>query len=86
MLPMAIAIWSVITITLIALSIYRAISVTHEEDTLFVSPAEAATKSQYASIVQRMKHLEVVLKIFSFTSGALTVLVAAIWLYEKLYH
>jgi len=85
MLPTVIAIWAVVTVTLIVLSVHRSIFVMREEDTLFVSPAEAGTKSNYAAIVQRMKHLESVLKVFSFASGAFSMLVAAMWLYEKLY-
>ena len=37
------------------------------------------------SVPETIKRLESVLKIFSFASGALTLLVAAVWLYEKLY-
>jgi len=85
MLPILIAIWAVVTVILIALSIHRSIFVIREEDTIFVSPAEAATKDEYASTMQRLKRLETVLKIFSFASGILTVLIAALWLYEKLY-
>ena len=85
MLLTLIAIWTVVTLILIALSIHRSIFVMREQDTLFVSPAERATTSEYATIVQRLKRLETVLKIFSFASGALTLLVAATWLYLKLY-
>ncbi|HXX43341.1 MAG TPA: hypothetical protein VEJ38_01335 [Candidatus Acidoferrales bacterium] len=80
-----IAIWAVVTLVLIALSIHRSIFVMREEDTIFVSPAEGATKEHYATTMQRLKRLETVLKIFSFASGILTVLIAALWLYQKLY-
>lgn len=85
MLPIMIAVWAVVTLVLIALSIHRSIFVMREQDTIFVSPAEAATKAEYATTMQRLKRLETVLKIFSFASGILTVLIAAVWLYEKLY-
>jgi len=86
MLPTMVAIWAVVTLVLIALSIHRSIFVMREQDTIFVSPSEAATKEEYATTMQRLKRLETVLKIFSFASGILTVLIAAMWLYQKLYH
>jgi hypothetical protein len=85
MLPATIAIWAVVTVILIALSIHRSIFVTREQDTIFVSETECSTKNGYATIIDRLKRLESVLKIFSFASGALTLLVAAMWLYERLY-
>jgi hypothetical protein len=85
MLPTIVATWAVVTIVLIALSIHRSIFIMREEDTLFVSEAERGTKAHYAETIQRLKNLEKVLKIFSFASGGLTVLMAAVWLYMKLY-
>lgn len=85
MLPATIAIWIVVTVILIALSIHRSIFVTREQDIIFVSEAERTTKNEYAGIVARLRRLEVVLKIFSYASGVLTILVAALWLYERLY-
>jgi len=86
MLPTLVAIWAVVTVILIALSIHRSIFVTREEDTIFVSEGDRSTKDEYATIMKRLKRLETVLKVFSFASGSLTLLVAAVWLYEKLYH
>ena len=85
MLPATIAIWVVVTVILIALSIHRSIFVTREQDTIFVSETERSTKNEYATIIERLRRLESLLKIFSFASGALTLLVAAMWLYERLY-
>ena len=85
MLPTIVAIWAVVTVILIALSIHRSIFILREEDTIFVSAGERSAKSEYAETIQRLKRLESVLKIFSFTSGALTLLVAGMWLYERLY-
>lgn len=85
MLPATIAIWAVVTVILIALSIHRAIFVMREQDTIFVSEMERSKKTEYATIIERLKRLESFLKIFSFASGALTLLVGAMWLYERLY-
>jgi len=80
------AVWAVVTVALIALSIHRSIFIMREEDTLFVSEGERGTKADYATTVERLKRLEGVLKIFSFAAGILSVVVAALWLYGKLYH
>jgi hypothetical protein len=85
MLPTTIAMWAVVAVILIALSIHRSIFVTRELDTIFVSEAERSTKNDYARVIARLKRLEFVLKIFSYASGALTILVAAMWVYVKLY-
>ena len=79
------AVWAVVTVVLIALSIHRSIFIMREQDTLFVSEGERATNAEYATTIERLKRLEGVLKLFSFAAGILTVLVAAVWLYGKLY-
>lgn len=78
-------IWAVVTVVLIALSIHRSIFIMREQDTLFVSEAERGTKAEYATTIERLRRLEGVLKFFSFAAGILSVVVAAVWLYGKLY-
>lgn len=85
MLTITVAIWVVVTVILVALSIHRSIFVMREEDTIFLSKAERSTSDQYASVFQRLRRLEVILKIFSFSSGALMLLIAVVWLYQQLY-
>ena len=85
MLTTMIAIWVVVTVILIALSIHRSIFVMREEDTIFLSKAERSTADEYAEILRRLKRLEFVLKIFSFSSGGLMLLIAALWVYQQLY-
>jgi hypothetical protein len=85
MLTTMIAIWVVITVILVALSIHRSIFVMREEDTIFLTKGERSTAEEYATIFQRLKRLEFVLKIFSFSSGALVLLIAVLWLYQRLY-
>jgi hypothetical protein len=85
MLSTTIAAWVVVTVGLIALSIHRSIFVTHEEDTIFISAGERATSNSYTAVIARLKRLEFILKIFSYASGALTILVAVMWIYQRLY-
>jgi len=85
MLTALIAIWVLVTVGLIALSIHRSILVMREEDTLFLSDAERSSADKYGIIVQRLRRLEFLLKILSFSSGGLALLVAAVWVYQHLY-
>ena len=70
---------------MIALSVHRSIFVMREEDTIFVSAVEHGENSEHEMAVQRLKRLESVLKTFSFASGTLALLIAVLWIYERLY-
>ena len=86
MLTTMIAVWVVVTVILVALSIHRSIFVMREEDTIFLSKGERSTSDEYSKIFQQLKRLEFVLKIFSFSSGGLALLIAVLWLYQRLSH
>ena len=86
MLTTMIAIWVVVTVILIALSIHRSIFVMREQDTIFLSKGERSTSDEYSKIFRELKRLEIVLKIFSFSSCGLALLIAVLWLYQRLSH
>jgi hypothetical protein len=85
MLTTMMTIWVGITVILVALSIHRSIFVMREEDTIFLSKGQRSTSEKYADIFRRLKRLELVLKLFSFSSGALMLVIAALWVHQKLY-
>ena len=85
MLTTMIGIWTVVTVILIALSIHRSIFVMREEDTIFLSRGERSTKAECETIFRKLRRLEGVLKVVSFSSGALMFLIAAVWVYQRLY-
>jgi hypothetical protein len=85
MLTTMVAIWVGITVILVALSIHRSIFVMREEDTIFLSEGQRSTSEKYADIFRRLKRLELVLKVFSFSSGALMLVIAALWVHQRLY-
>ena len=85
MLTTLIVIWVVITVILILLSIHRSIFVMREEDTIFLSDAERRKADEYENVIQRLKRLETVLKVVSFSCGGLMLLIAAVWVYQQLY-
>ena len=78
-------IWVMVTVVLVALSIHRSILVMREDDQIFLAEAESQAAAHYAGILNRLKRLEFVLKIFTFSSGGLMLLIAALWVYQGLY-
>jgi len=86
MLTTMTAIWVVVTVILVALSIHRSIFVMREQDTIFLSKGERSTSDEYAKVFNRLKRLEVVLKTFSFSSGGLALLITVLWIYQRLSH
>lgn len=85
MLTTMMAVWVGITVILVALSIHRSIFVMREQDTIFLSKGERSTSDEYADIFKRLKRLEFVLKVFSFSSGGLILVIAALWIHQRLY-
>jgi hypothetical protein len=85
MLTTMMAIWVGVTVILVALSIHRSIFVMREEDTIFLSKGGRSTSEEYADVFKKLKRLEFVLKVFSFSSGGLMLLIAAMWIHQRLY-
>jgi len=85
MLTTIIGIWAVFAVILIALSIHRSIFVMREQDIIFISPQERTSSAEYSKVFEQLKRLEVVLKVFSFSTGALMIVIFALWIYTKLY-
>ena len=85
MLTTMVTIWAVVAVILVALSIHRSIFVMREEDTIFMTTAEGSKSAKYEAVFRELRRLELVLKIFSFSAGGLTLLIAAFWLYQRLY-
>lgn len=84
MLVALVWIWAVVTVVLVLLSIHRSILVMREEDTIFLSEGETRTAAHYERILNRLKRTESTLKIFTFASGGLMVLIALLWSVEEL--
>jgi len=83
MLSTLIMIWVAVTVILVLLSIHRSILVMREEDTIFLSEGETRTAAHYADVLNRLKRTEVILKIVTFASGGLMVLIAILWVVQS---
>ncbi len=77
--------WIVVTVILLAMVIYRALVGIHEENQIFLDRAEAALEKEQVETLKRIITLEGYIKILSIISGALLLILAAIWLYQGMY-
>ena len=85
LLTTLLVIWAAITVILILLVIYRAILGSHEEDQLFLDRAEAALEQNQLDTVRQINRLDPVMKLLAIASGALILIIAAVWVYRGLY-
>lgn len=85
MLTQMMIVWGVVTVILAGLSIYRSILVMYEDDQIFIDNTEAALAAEYAARLRKIQHVETYLKVFTVTSGALFLTIAAMWFYRGLY-
>ena len=74
--------WAAITIVFLALFLYRSLVGMKEEDTLILSAAESKMEQEQKQIQMRLHRIQPYLRGFGWTSAALLVVVAGIWVYR----
>ncbi len=84
-LTMLLGFWSVVTVVLLALFIYRAVVGIHEENQIFLDRAEAAMEQEQVETLKRIRVLDRYLKIVGVISGILLLAMAGVWLYQGMY-
>ncbi len=77
--------WSVVTVILLAMIIYRAVMGIHEENRIFLDRAEAALEKEQLDTLKRINMLDGFIKGLGIVSGALLLIIAAIWFYQGFY-
>jgi hypothetical protein len=77
--------WSVVTVILLATIIYRAVVGIHEENQIFLDRAEAALEKEQVETLKRINTLDGFIKGLGIVSGALLLIMAAIWFYQGMY-
>lgn len=77
--------WSVVTVILLAMIIYRAVVGIHEENQIFLDRAEAALEKEQVETLKRINTLDGFIKGLGIVSGALLLIMAAIWFYQGMY-
>ncbi len=74
--------WSVVTILLICMWIYRSTLENREEDQIFLDAAEESMASEQRAIVARIEKLDLPIKSLIVVSSALLLAIAAVWLWQ----
>ena len=76
--------WGVITAVLSGVIIYRSLVGMREEDRLFLDAGDANLEAEQVAVVNRLDRLAPYIKILGFTSAALLLAIAGIWIYRGL--
>ena len=76
--------WGAVTVGLIGLVIYRSILSNREEDQLFLDKAGEHMAAEQREIVGRLIRLSKPITALGVTSGALLLVIAALWIWEGL--
>jgi hypothetical protein len=77
-------IWSVITVVLIGLLIYRGVLTTREDDELILDSAEAHILREQQELVAKINKLRMPLIVVGTASGVLALVIAGIWIWRGL--
>ena len=78
------AIWGVLTAILVVLLIYRSTLSMHEDDQLFLSNPDSPMHTEQTELLARMDKLRPMLKIFGTASGAMILVIGAVFVYQSL--
>ena len=74
--------WMVVTALYFALLLYRSIVGLHEEDTLYLSAGEAKMEAEQREVMKKITKLDGYSRGIGFTSLALTLVLAGMWVYD----
>jgi hypothetical protein len=78
----AVIIWAVITLLLIILMIFRAGLVRHEDDQVFIDPAEDRLAQEQRELVARIEKVSKPIRLLMILSGGMLLLIAGWFLYD----
>ena len=77
-------VWGLVTLALIAVTIYRSVLGQDETDRLIVSKAESHLAVQQREVIARVSRLDVFVKGLAWASGALLVVCGVVWIWSSL--
>jgi hypothetical protein len=80
-LQVALVIWMAVTLVYVLLFVYRAVVGAKEEDTLYLSAGESHMAEEQRQIMQRVRKLDPITRIFGFAALGMTVVLAGVWSY-----
>ncbi len=79
------AAWGLLTAVLVLLLIYRGTLSIHEDDQLFLDPAQAHMQAEQAEVLKKVLRINPVVRLFGAASGGLMVIIFALWVYIGLF-
>jgi hypothetical protein len=74
--------WAAVTIIFLSLLLYRSLVGMKEEDVLVLSAGESKLEEEQREIQRRLHHIQPYLRGFGWTSLALLLALAGIWIYR----
>lgn len=74
--------WTIVTVALLAVVIYRSQLTAHEDDQIFLGAAESGLAHEQQVLVAKIEGLNRPIAALLIASGALLVVVAGLWLYQ----
>ncbi|MFZ0959975.1 MAG: hypothetical protein WAO35_03650 [Terriglobia bacterium] len=77
-------VWAVVTGIMVALVIYRSTLGAHEENQLFLSPADNMLEREHQNVVKRERKLAPFLYALGAASGVLLLSIICLWLWQGL--
>jgi len=78
------AIFGVFAIGLIVLLIYKSTLTMHRDDQLFLDDASSHMHEEQTELLAKLNRVTIPMRVFSIGSGIFLILLAAMWLYDKL--
>jgi hypothetical protein len=76
--------WSVVTVALVVLLIYRGTLTMHEDDQLFLGDSEAHMAKEQVEILQKVNRLGPFVKVLGTASGVLVLAIASLAVYQQM--
>ncbi len=76
--------WGVLTVVLVLLLIYRGTLTMHEDDQLFLDEAESHMAKEQEALIVRMNRLKPWVRTFGVCSALLIVVIAGLFVYQRM--
>ncbi len=80
-LELLLILWGAVTVVFLAFVGYRSLVGMKEEDTLFLSAAEASMEAEQRQLQVRLGKITPYTRAFGYASAGLLAVIAAIWVY-----
>ncbi len=77
-------VWSILTVALVVLLIYRGTLTMHEDDQLFLDDSEAHMAREQNEIIQKVNRLGPFVKVLGTASGLLVLAIASLAVYQQM--